>query len=142
MIEFTKEEISLCEQVAEKHRKEIKKGDWAIEPDRANIPLLVIDTQMEYITLSLNYEATHDTTCKSLIPLWTISDCLEFFEEREYTFERSYQLGGIFNVRFISGEGTKRGAGDTFLIACLKAVLAVLGENVTSVTKMLNKEGK
>ena len=28
MIKFTKKEISLCKQVAEKHRKEIDEGDW------------------------------------------------------------------------------------------------------------------
>ena len=135
MTEFTKEEISLCKQVAEGHRKEIKKGDWAIEPDRANIPLLVIDTQMEYITLSLNYEATHDTTCKSLIPLWTISDCLEFLIEKGWN-DIDIDIAPHFEIQCLAerGEvdkGYERGVegwGKTALEACLKAVLAVLEE--------------
>jgi len=125
-MKFTKEEISLCKQVAEKHRKEIKKGDWAIEPDRANIPLLVIDTQMEYITLSLNYEATHDTTCKSLTPLWTISDCLEFLKKM---FQRLRECSdGKFEVEYWRKNGCYYQYGETPLSACLKAVLAVLEE--------------
>jgi len=135
MIKFTDEEISLCKQVAEKHRKEIRKGDWAIQPDRANIPLLVVDTQMEYITLSLNYTATHDTACKSLTPLWTIFDCLEFLRERkpQLEFELLFQTGyeteptkpHEWQLIF---HWTEMILGKTPLEACLKAVLAVLEE--------------
>ncbi len=112
-MKFTKEEIILCKQIAEKHRKQIGYGDWFCGTFREDFEIWTQESESAQI---------------NSFPLWTITDCLEFFNKREYTFERSYQLGGIFTVHFISEKGTIKGGGDTLLIACLKAVLAVCGE--------------
>lgn len=142
-MKFTKEEISLCKQVAEKYRKEINKGDWILLQE---ILCLIIssneneigyieynhDELISYLILTgtkRNKEKFVQTQSKKWFPLWTISDCLEFFEEQGYSFERAIQLGSIFDVSFISVKGTtKKGSGDTILEACLKAILAVLKE--------------
>ncbi len=112
-MDFTYKEISLCKQIAEKYKKEIKHGDWFIDTKIGGKPFLSLSSQVpEGI----------------LIPLWTIPDGFDFLEKREYTFERAHQLGGIFEVWFISGEGREEGSGDTIREACLEIVLAVLEE--------------
>ena len=130
MIEFTDKEISLCKQVAEKYRKEIKKGNWVIEENRANIPLLVIDTIGNDLILSLGNIAHSDTHSKNCIPLWTISDCLEFLIKKGYYRIDIVALEGRF-VLWLVHENTDKcyePDGDTILEACLKAVWAVLEE--------------
>lgn len=120
-MKYTKEEISLCKQVAEKHRKEVEHGDWFIWGD--DYPMLASGG------MSLR---------KGIIPLWTISDYLEFLREKEwhicYCSENMNKKYRNFMVKIseshvpFDNEKYRDGVGKTFLEACLKTVLAVLKE--------------
>ena len=121
MREFTKEEISLCKQVAEKHRKEVEARQYFY-----NNYLKKIQWSGEKSLPKLSWA----------IPLWTISDCLEFLREREW---RSYSFAfnengeirelSIVHIPFkFKVEHQIIVKGKTLLEACLKAVLAVLEE--------------
>ena len=111
-MKFTKEEISLCKQVAEKHRKSFDFGDSYINPFN-NVRL-----------------HTFDKTPGHKFPLWAISDCLEFLVKKgilefqllfdDRCIKDKYQIC-IDNLKIFP-------AGKTPLEACLKAVLAVLEE--------------
>jgi len=137
MKEFTKEEISLCKQVAEMHRTSIKKGAWIIQEERADIPLLVIETISRSVILNVGYETKFEARYEDCVLLWTISDCLEFFKKRlwkiEYwhdSFEIDWMEIGIIccvpDPDFVGKTIYRKGK--TPLEACLKAVLAVLEE--------------
>ncbi|TES91643.1 MAG: hypothetical protein E3J87_07370 [Candidatus Cloacimonadota bacterium] len=119
-MKFTKEEISLCKQVAEKWRKKIEYGDWFIDFNEVKLKTFSGKGYRE----------------EDWLPLWTISDCLEFLEQKgfnhifsficykdgEWTFTaESSVVGNPFKK--IRGEKAK-----TPLEACLRAVLAVLEE--------------
>jgi len=121
MIEFTKEEISLCKQIAEKHRKEIKYGSWYLTKGK--------------IRNNADSRWTANGYSQTCIPLWTISDCLEFLEGKGYgkilSFIHFQKDKCVFTAEnFIRRTPYKkvRGEGETRLAACLKAVVAVLGE--------------
>jgi len=63
-MKFTKEEISLCKQIAEKHRKRIVFGIWFHDlEDPEHLPFLWCNL-------------TDELKRRSAVPLWTISDCL------------------------------------------------------------------
>ena len=129
-MKFTKDEISLCKQIAEKHKKPIDYGDWYWHKIDEDVFLHSTKEAYPYVA---NVE--HDY----IIPLWTISDCLEFLETR-----KSWRVSFLNTSKNIntstSGESlvcfnywdeqekviVKRGK--TLLEACLKAVLAVLEE--------------
>jgi hypothetical protein len=127
MNKFTKKEISLCRQVAEKHRKDIEKSDMYFYQDEIHL-------------WSMPFKQTKDiVTTDEIIPLWTISDCLEFLRERCQD-----------HVLLIHDEGDEKewwlwmdeytetqqvGSGKTPLEACLKAVLAVLEEGKSEQNK-------
>jgi hypothetical protein len=121
IMKFTTEEIALCKKIAEKHRKEIYKGDWYIDVNIGDTTFLC-----------------QHGNCGSLdddsVPLWQISDCLEFLRERGYrinlhenvltdgtevTLNHPERLEDITNVVY---------KGKTPLEACLKAVLAIVEE--------------
>ena len=128
-MKFTKEEISLCKQAAEKHKKEIEYGGWLLNEGG----------------FTKVWPYRHNCKRTDVIPLWTISDCLEFFEKIGLNQAFNFKRFNNGNWSFTAEDNKYRkirGEGKTRLSACLKAVLAVLEENVTSVTKMLNKEGK
>ncbi len=134
-MKFTKEEISLCKQVAEKHRKSIIKGDWLLW-DRI-IPKEIVLVHDTFYTEEGNEKTIGILTEQELlgggevIPLWTISDCLEFLREKRYKAIRFNEHEGGVGVsvfpenEFELGEGEY---GKTPLEACLKVVLAVLEE--------------
>jgi len=146
MTKFTKEEISLYKQVAEKYRKEIKSGDWVIEGNRMNIPLLVIDTIGDDLFLSLGNIAHRVAYSKNCIPLWNISDSLEFLNKHGWNAItlswRMEQVGDkpeiayceITHDNFYEAEEKKAlnhvkdFEAKTILEALLLAVLAVLKE--------------
>ncbi len=119
-MKFIKEEISLCKQVAEKHIKKVKYGEWYLLNGK---PILCAYAN-EGFHKSLEAE-------NKIIPLWTISDCLEFLcKEKDYQIE----IKRVSNSWFIEiwkighkAESIKEWR-PTLLEACLKAVLAVLGE--------------
>jgi len=132
---MTKEEISLCKQVAERHRKKIKKGDWVqfhgsphlVEDARAPeaLPLEVVLSLIGYAS-SVRQE--------DVIPLWTISDCLEFLKERckdhvLLIHEEDLDDDEEWYLWFDEYKETQQwDKGKTPLEACLKVVLAVLEE--------------
>lgn len=124
-MKFTKEETSLCKQVAERHKKTIEYGDWYfIKEHKPAVPML--------------WTRGDDCGYDDAIPILTISDCLEFLAERglyllglnqsdecEFScgFCETDDLGmrpSVENATWVDGE--------TPLEACLKAVLAVLEE--------------
>ena len=119
-MKFTKKEISLCKQVAEKHRREIKYGDWFYLNEAENYYLWMhgfarIDIPKEWF------------------PLWTISDCLEFLEKKcshyvRLRHDEHDEQDGWFLWFDEYHETEKEGYGKTPLEACLKIVLAVLKE--------------
>jgi hypothetical protein len=109
-MKFNKEEISLCKQIAEKHRKEIKYGDWFLnEGGFAKV-----------------WPYRHNCERTDVIPLWTISDCLEFLQKKEDVIE--LVVTGKHLRWFCRWGNRKMRSGKTPLEACLKAVLAVLEE--------------
>ena len=127
MIKFTKEEIDLCKQVAEKYKKErLELGDWY---------LLKLLHGKEQVRLYGNQRPWIILT-KDFISLWTISDCLEFFEERGFYLEGLCQIDECEYELCISEmddmgvvqHSERRFQGKTKLEACLKAVLAVVEE--------------
>jgi len=128
-MKFTKEEISLCKQVAEKHIKKVKYGEWYLLNGK---PILCAYAN-EGFHKSLEAE-------NKITPLWTISDCLEFLREKGFTITQAcehpmsnewiIEVNPYFsNAVKIMGHKSFDVRGDTLLIACLKAVLAVLGKN-------------
>lgn len=66
---FTPEEIDLCRQIAVKYRKEIKYGGWYFADNESHL----YDSHFKEKFLTPNTE---------IIPLWTISDCLEFLRRK------------------------------------------------------------
>jgi len=122
-MKFTKEEKSLCKQVAEKHKKEVKYGDWILYGN--NKPRLITEQPKEI------QEACY-SLMDAFIPLWTISDCLEFLREKGYrvkTDDTGYKVNPFHvncyrhktKIAFFTCAMTR-------LEACLKAVLAVFEE--------------
>ncbi len=129
-MKFTKEEISLCKQIAEKHRKEVEYGDWFIMPSDPHLFPTVLES-------SPAHKLWQSEINKKAIPLWTISDCLEFLKSKSF-------YGGLLDrgkyyvanyTKAIIGEDNedlsirvRSGTANTPLEACLKAAIAVLGE--------------
>lgn len=131
-MKFTKEEISLCKQVAEKHRKEIGKGDWWYR-NEGNYPAEIVLVQGSGSADIFNDINKHMRLHSHGFPLWTIPDCLEFLRERGWYITACYQSLNstelnISHVKLPNWKIDKHilmSAG-TFLKACLRAVLAVL----------------
>ena len=124
MIKFTKKEISLCKQVAERYKKEVKYGDWILYGN--NKPWLITE-QLKEIQEACYF------LMDAFTPLWTISDCLEFLYERyeEVGVESllpDYWEASVYLHRKIKDAEVIDAKGKTPLEACLKAVLAVLEE--------------
>jgi len=138
MIKLTKEEVSLCNQVAERYRKDLHYGDWYIDTCKNSTPLVAGSVQIK--KLKVGYEITKLVqNNKKVTPLWTISDCLEFLRERGFTIiqacehpmsnEWIVEVNPYFsNAVKIMGHKSFDVRGDTLLIACLKALLTVLEE--------------
>ncbi len=113
----TKEEINLCKQVAARYRKRINYGDqyWC---GIAHKICLCTTKKIE-------------DRLKSHFPLWTISDCQSWLEEKgfNYIFNfKHFKLGGWCFTAEDRKYKKVRGEGKTRLASCLKAVLAVLEE--------------
>ncbi len=121
-MKFTKEEINLCKQVSERHRKEIKEGDW-IKYNYGK-PMILLASKC-CINTHLKF-----TDEKHYFPLWTISDCLEFLREKGYRLKSHYDMADEVWITFSMDEKPDLfKTGNTDLEACLKAVaLAVLEE--------------
>ncbi len=121
-MKFNKEEKNLCKQVAKKYRKEIEYGDWYYTTEYP---------EEKYRARIYKYRWTGmaDRTInkrKDIIPLWTISDCLEFFEKKNINYIFNFMRFENGNWRFTAEDNkyTKVwGEGKTRLEACLRAVL-------------------
>ena len=142
-MKFTKEEISLCKQVAEKYRKEIKYGDWYISTLVNLVCLWKSATPFNRDFVNI---CEPQGQADKIIPLWTISDCLKFLNKRDWNAVtlswRMEQVGDnpeiayceIIHDNFYEVEDKKAlnhvmdFEAKTLLEACLKAVLAILEE--------------
>ena len=135
MNKWSKEEVSLCKQVAEKHRKDVSKGDWW-HRNKGNYPTEIVLVQRSGSADLFNDINKHARLHSHGFPLWTISDCLEFLREKDYrlclgTEERTSQIWTFSFVnmnKHLNDNFYITGNGKTPLTACLKAVLAVLEE--------------
>lgn len=146
-MKFTKEEISLCKQVAEKHRKDIEYGDW-VYTYKKEITLVIspigkLDWSIRNYKVLPEQEGrgfycVHENK-NEYIPLWTISDCLEFLKEKGGFIVNAHDdTGDSFSIEIETAPGHWKGTrwlktrkkfiGKGLLEACLKAVLAVLEE--------------
>jgi len=130
-MKFTKEEISLCKQVAEKQWKEIEYGDW-IQHEGRKERVVLVDADIMIEISDAYIDKAH------IIPLWTISACLQFLRERNFVYTCSDHQGLLPRVKFPTAveiarptksyRGKSLFHGKAPLEACLKAVLAVLEE--------------
>jgi len=116
-MEFTYKEIELCKLIAEKERKEIKYGDYYSYGDDAG-----------YLCDSLILKKALKKV--SPIPLWTLSDAIEWLTKKPdlHTLEI---IGDFINLGWnviLNWKSTENGK--TPLEACLKAILAILNEEV------------
>ena len=136
MIKFTPEEINLCEQIAEKHRRNLKIGMYVWRKFCKSVQLIYkLDKEdKEIYTVILkgstrNHLYWNNMEGLWLIPLWTISDCLEFLQEKtnEVDVIELWRTGRKLKW-FCRLENHKWKPGKTPLEACLKAVLAILEE--------------
>lgn len=129
-MKFTKEEIRLCKQVAGRHRKPLEYGDryLAIPKNKKAVEeICLYDAKID--ENSLVFSSDIITT----VLLWTISDCLEFLRKNIGVW---YELKGITHgppynepmKDFIFRAYKIETFAKTPLEACLKAVLAVVGE--------------
>ena len=138
MIKFTKEEISLCKQVAEKWRKEIDWGDIVDGKKGIGIVATISVSPHGKKTIFIDcYQGKiphYEEKEENLIPLWTISGCLEFLRERAFYLEGLCQTDECEHEICISEmddmgvvrHSERRFQGKTELEACLKTVKAVL----------------
>ncbi len=123
-MKFNPEEISLCKQIAEKYGKEIRYGDWHL--DLWERLRLSGDTRF-------GEEPTGKRKLNEILPLWTISDCLEWLGKlesfRAYFIDTYGAESRMLCVNYWDEQDkTFIRKGKTPLEACLKAVLAVLEE--------------
>ena len=126
MSKFNPKEISLCKQVAEKHRRDMKCGDWFYHVEDESCYVWIMDGR-----------ARTDIP-EVWFPLWTISDCILWLREKGFRYSREdyrvIDLDSSELVQIIISGGKKKYCrrkleGKTPLIACLKAVLAVLEDS-------------
>ncbi|MEE9612814.1 MAG: hypothetical protein V3W19_16295 [Desulfatiglandales bacterium] len=129
MIEFTKEEIILSKQIAEKYKKEIECGDWILRNGKL---ILNLDGKLAWSDDAKQDIIITITTKIETIPLWTISDCLEFLRKKAWFIIYAYDaMGSTFSIEigttgghYPGGiEAKKEFSGKGLLEACLKAVL-------------------
>ena len=125
-MKFTDIEIDLCRKIAEKHRKEIKYGDWFYWEYGGTQPALCNDGG------TLHYQRYKNK--KKSFPLWTISDCVLWLKER-YDDVNLMSIQDIWEIQVYDAYNRvhypkllKDIKGKTPLEALLKAVLAVLKE--------------
>ena len=121
-MKFTKEEVSLCKQVAERYRREIKYGDWFYD--------VSLEESENPLSLHLKelFNIPADEPGETIIPLWTISDCLKFLKEKDVFRSLHQGVDDKFEVVLILEDGNHYFIGKTPLEACLKAALAVVEE--------------
>ena len=138
-MKFTKEEISLCKQVAEKYRRVVEEGDYLSFIDKTWLVYHTTGPWISVISRGAKHAISTNLDDKNeWFPLWTISDCLEFLRDK-------VSGAHLVTLEVSSKEGNDKCAccifdpsacdqkeyiflGKTPLEACLKAVLALLWE--------------
>jgi hypothetical protein len=124
-MKFTKEEISLCKQVAKKHRKVIEYGIHLYDEFK-DFGFVYVDTYFQRLNIA--------KTPNDYIQIWTVSDCLEFLRDRckdhvLLIHEEGLEDDEEWYLWLDEYKETQQwDKGKTPLEACLKAVLAVLEE--------------
>ena len=138
-MKFTKEEISLCKQIAKRYRKEIEFGSSVYQKDKIYIVnrIRIRKTWTSYYLISKDvdeiamvdnekYRAKWEFLIEKFTPLWTISDCLSWLDKiKDITLRICSHPD--FNQTTVEYDDSEY-YGTTPLEACLKAVLAVLEE--------------
>ena len=128
-MKFTDEEIRLSKLIAEKERKEIKYGDWYLMKGESQV--LLHDNHLKGTIHKYAKEM------KSLTPLWTLSDAIEWLKKNIKNFESVELTEGKDDHEICwwrvapddpSGIIPKSYQGCTLLEACLKAILEILKE--------------
>ena len=127
MNKWSKEEVNLCKQVAERHRKYIGYGGWFLNAWGK------VSCACGY-AYPVNRPVRREYENPKWIALWTISDCLEWLKERyddvnmgSIEDEWDAQVNDAYD-RVHHPEFLEDIRGKTPLEALLKAVLAVLEE--------------
>jgi len=132
-MKFTKEEISLCRQVAEKHRKEIKEGNWISTDEGIELigsPYFYLEGEKKELHKSVSGFLRGKYLGK-WFPLWVISDCLEWLNQANSFKTQLYNTKWNWYCktrRYEIGAKEYFAKGKTPLEACLKVILAVLGK--------------
>jgi len=134
-MKFTKKEISLCRQVAEKERRKIELGSWIFDAKESGVGFVSDFCGVFLFILSLDGKKQRDDFVeddREYFPLWTISDCLEFLREKGYRVLLDENLTDVepFEAKCYGRENRRAyySYGDSYLEACLKAVLSMLEE--------------
>ncbi len=147
MIEFTKEEMILCEQLANRHRKDLKIGMYVWREFDKTIRLIYKLDEKEkdiytvYTSVILKTEIFEKLFWNNLeggwlTPLWTISDCIFWLREKGFYLSIN-TLGEYWTClaykNIFDEENKNIGPRiffqeKTLFSALLKIVLAVLGE--------------
>lgn len=128
MREFTKTEIEICEEIAEKEKRKKESGDYVKIGNRVR---LVTSGAYEgyYFTGDGQWQQGRGTL------IWQEHDCLEFLKEKgwrnyQFSFTESGEIElHIAHVPFRFRVEDEIVVGGKFLEALLKAVLEVLNES-------------
>jgi len=128
MRQFTPKEIEICKKVAEKERKEIKRGDWYLYDGEIHL-------------WDIRYKMSDDDRGKpNPVPLWQEHDCLEWLRGHGFSIIQAceHPMSHQWLVEInpyespaykIMGRESFDARGEFSLLeALLKAVLAILEE--------------
>lgn len=134
---ISKEEIDLCKKIAEKHRKEIVKGDWIIIkfPNIGEIVTLFetyhIECPNRFPEGPVIYDLSTDEYYKEYFPLWQISDCRKFIKSKGYRVKTDENEGGVHSVGCYGHKAriAFNCYNPTLLESYLEAVLAIVEES-------------
>jgi len=114
MRQFTPKEIEICKKVAEKERKEIKRGDWYLYDGEIHL-------------WDIRYKMSDDDRGKpNPVPLWQEHDCLEWLDKAKDITLRicSHPDAHLAEVEY----DDKIYYGSTPLEPLLRVILAILEE--------------
>ena len=120
MNKFTSTEIDLCRQVAEYFHKPIEYGDWYSWNREVTLALFNSDLGEKQLWKG-----------QPRIPLWSLSDCLLWLEEKGYRYILHFYDKREFHFSYgrdDTGQWSDVDVSDTPLKACLRAVLSILKE--------------
>ena len=141
-MKFNKKEISLCEQIAKKYRRNLKIGMYVWRKFCKSIQLIYRldkeDKEIYTVILKekkLNHLYWNNLKGGWLTPLWTISDCLEFLRKRDWLLDLKNsptpKYGKYYCACFMPREHPKRKHGIyKYGNTTLETLLEVILENI------------